>query len=570
MNEESSYWDRMSQKRLSRRRLMSMAARAGLGLAGATLLGCAAAPAPTPTKAPGAPPAAPTPTTRPAATPTPAATYGGQLLVTGRSTTVLDPDNQSGGRDAFNHWNMYDGLTSLNTKGEIIPGLAESWEIPDPTTIILKLRKGVKFHDGTDFNAQAVIFNFDRRANPDRIGYPKFKSKVAPDFELAKTYEALDDYTVKITLFRPSVSFLYSGLSGTTSAGAVGWMVSPAAVKKYNNDLRQASVGTGAFMFEEWKMDDKIVFKKNPSYWQKGIPYLDGITWLVIPDTTVALTMLKNKQAHMDNWMTEKEVPLVKADPDLVLGFKTMPGWISFEMNLKKSPFDKLAVRQAMAYAIDRKAISDVVFQGLVPPADAWFPPGTWPYDPSIKGYPYDMAKAKEKLKEGGYPDGFDVDITVSEAQPEYIASAEVIQEMLRKIGVRAKLQVTERAKALDMMNKGEFVAAMYGSSGAPDPTAHLMEVGHSRNDRVGNTVNKDDPLVKRLDALVDKADTTFSIEARKPIIAEFQKIQVEEVYRNLFLVYQIARFVWRKEVQGFETLPGRFASDYRTTWLKK
>lgn len=542
--------------------MLRKAAKAGIGLTGFALIGCAAASTTTPTRAPTASPV-PTPTS---AKPT----AGGTLIVAQRGTTTMDPDQASGGADAYLFPNLYNSLTAVDKVGKSVPELVESWETPDSTTVILKLKKGVKFHDGTAFNAQAVKFNYDRSYNPDQIGYPKFKSGSARHLERVKSYETVDDYTFKFTLKGPSSSFLYLGTGGQMSSEAPGWMVSPEGVKKFDNDLRQHGVGTGPFQFAEWRMDDRIALKKFPDYWEAGVPYLDGITWRAIPDSTAAMTMLKNNEVQWDNWFDFKDLETMKADPNLVLIADSVPGFVYLMLNQKKPPFNNVALRQAVAYAIDREAISKVVYKGVHPAAEAWFGTHSWAYDPKIKGYPYDLAKAREKLKEGGKPEGFEFIISVASAFPDWVQAAELMQGMLTKVSIKAKIELVERATMSTRRNTGEYVAESVGTSGDVDPHPDLARIHGTKSGWGPAALDPNDAVTKQVDALIDKGDAVYDIEERKKIYSEAQKILVDQVHFFLVLTYQTSRNVHWKGIAGYIQHPGRFFTSYRKVWFQK
>ncbi|MBI2303588.1 MAG: hypothetical protein HYU86_02430 [Chloroflexi bacterium] len=488
----------------------------------------------------------------------------------GNSTQGFDPDNATGGADAYRFPNVYNSLTAVDPVGKSIPELAESWETPDPTTVVLKLKKGVKFHDGTDFNAQAVKFNYDRTLHPDQIGYPKFKSKAAQHLVAVKSYEVVDDYTFKIILKGPSGSFLYVGTGGQMASDAPGWMVSPAGVKKLDNDLLKQGVGTGPFEFVEWLMDERVSVKKFPGYWEKGIPYLDGIKWLVIPDSTTAMTMLKSGEVMWDNWFDFKDLETIKADPNLNLVLIPTAGTVTLTLNQKKPPFNNTALRQAVWYAIDRDAITKVVYKGTRPPAEAWFPSTSWAYDASLKGYPVDLDKARAKLKEGGKPDGFEFTIKIASAFPDWVQAAEIMQAMLAKVNIKTKVELVERAAMSTQRAEGNFEAESVGWSGDVEPAADLLGIHSKKSARGPFVLDGEDPVTKQVDALMDKGDSTFNLEERKAAYKEVQKLMLDQAYHRLILTYETSRHAHHKKVKGYVQYPGRFFSSYRPVWIQK
>src|SRR4051794_7068237 len=234
-----------------------------------------AAPAAAATTAPAAPAAAakPTEAAKPAASGD-APKKGGMLRI-GLSTeaVTMDPHLSGSKIDRQIYHNIYEPLVMLDNKLQIKPSLAESWTQPDPKTLIFKLRQGVKFHDGTDFDAEAVKFNFDRMQDPAT------KSVRTGEIANVQNAEVVDKNTVKLNLKKPDAALL------ATLTDRAGMIISPAAVKKFGPDIQRNPVGTGPFQFVEWLKDDHLSAKKFDAYWDKNAgPYLDGLRYRPIPD----------------------------------------------------------------------------------------------------------------------------------------------------------------------------------------------------------------------------------------------------------------------------------------------
>ncbi|MBI2303271.1 MAG: ABC transporter substrate-binding protein [Chloroflexi bacterium] len=556
MASESSYWNDLEKRRLSRRQVLKSASRIGMGLAGISLLGCAA-PAAAPTAAPGKT-AAPQATT--AAVPRP----GGTLIVARERTVDLDPDLASGGDFAYHAPNLYNTLTTMDEKGKSIPELAESWETPDATTLVLKLKKGVKFHDGTDFNAQSVKTRYERTLSPET------KSRAFADLANLKSQEVVDDYTIKLTSKAPSGSFLYQVTGLRAAAVATGYMPSPEALKK-QKDLRTNGVGSGPFQTVDFVMDDHMTFKKFSGYWEKGIPYLDGITWKIVPDPTVRVTMLQTGEIHWANWVDIKDVARIKADPNLEAVVKPVTGAVTLTFNQKRAPFNNAALRQAVLYATDREAISKVIYLGLQAPGDGWLGPHSWAYDPTIKNYPYDLAKAKEKLKEGGKPDGFEFSMLVSPSFPDWVQVAELMQPILEKVGIKMKITMLEWTAASAQYESGAVDAGVIGWTGDADPAPDMRRAQSTKGGTyAAGLLDPNDPIAKEVDALWNKADSLINIEERRAVYVQLQKLLMEKAYYQPVLTYQVSRNAHRKEVKGYVQLPSRFITVFRKVWLEK
>ncbi|HWU39037.1 MAG TPA: ABC transporter substrate-binding protein [Candidatus Acidoferrum sp.] len=223
------------------------------------------------------------------ATPASAQVRGGTIRIAlDADCTTMDPHRSTAAVDRQVYSNLYGKLVDIDAKFNIVPQLAQSWEIKNNGLIyIFKLRRGVKFHDGSDFNAEIVKWNFDRMRDP-ALASPR-RSEIAP----VKDVKVLDPYTVEITLTTPYAPFL------SVLSDRAGMMVSKAAVEKYKDDYARNPMGTGPFRLVEWVKDDHITLKRFDGYWEKGLPYLDEIIYRPIPDTTVRFTAMRTGQVDL-------------------------------------------------------------------------------------------------------------------------------------------------------------------------------------------------------------------------------------------------------------------------------
>src|SRR5262245_989247 len=217
---------------------------------------------------------------------------------------TMDPHYSGSKVDRQIYHNVYEPLVVLDAKLGIKPGLAESWQQPDAKTIVFKLRRGVKFHDGTDFNAEAVKFNFNRmKTEPKSVR----KGEVAS----IDTVDVIDAYTVKLNLKRPDAALL------ATLTDRAGMMVSPKTAQERGPELERNAkgAGTGPFVFVEWVKDDHLLIRRNDNYWNKqGGPYLEQIRYRPIPDDTVKLQSLQAGEIHVMDYVQPRDVAAVKAD----------------------------------------------------------------------------------------------------------------------------------------------------------------------------------------------------------------------------------------------------------------
>lgn len=392
-------------------------------------------------------------------------------LVYGRGgdSTSLDPITSTEGETFKVTKNIFETLVEYGDQDTTLhPGLADSWDVSaDNLTYTFHLHKGVKFQDGTDFNADAVVFNFDRWMNGDDKQFPyytMFGGYKKDAGHVIKDVKALDANTVQFVLKRPQAPFLKN-----LAMSAFG-ISSPTAVKKYGDKYREHPVGTGPFKFVEWKQNDRITLEKNPDYWQKGLPKLNKVIFRVIPENTARLNALANGEIDVMDGLNNADEATVKANPKLqVIKRPSMNvGYLGFTVTHK--PFDNKLVRQALNYAVDKKSIIQAFYGGQAIEAKNPMPPSIEGYDDSIQAYPYDLNKAKQLLAQAGYPNGFSMELWAMPVarpyMPEGMKVAEVIQESFAKIGVKAKIQTVDWATYLQKAAKGDFDAYMLGWTG--------------------------------------------------------------------------------------------------------
>ena len=401
---------------------------------------------------------------------------GGTLIFgRGGDSVGLDPAHEEDGESFKVCENIYDRLVQYKDEStEIEPALAESWESSeDGLTWRFNLRKGVKFHDGTPFNAEAVLFSLNRQHDSNHpfhnVGGSYTYWSYTGLAEIVEKIIAPDAYTVQITLKRPYAPFIY------TIAMTPFSIVSPTALQKWKADFRSHPVGTGPFKFVRWDREDKVVLEANKDYWE-GRPPLDRIILRSIPDNSVRLIELQNGSIHAMEFPNPDDLPQIRADDQLRIIEQPGMNVGYLAMNLDKKPFDNLKVRLAVNHAINKHQIITQLYQGMGIPAKNPIPPTMWSYDDSIEEYTYDPAKAKALLTEAGYPDGFETTLWALPVPRPYIpdgsALAAAIQSDLRRVGIKAKIVTFDWGTYLEKTKNGEHDTAMLGWSadlGDPD-----------------------------------------------------------------------------------------------------
>ncbi len=457
----------------------------------------------------------------------------------------LDPASSGQFVERQVFYNMYDSLVAADPNLKIVPALAESWEISsDGKVYTFKLRKGVKFHDGTDFNADAVKYNMDR--------YKTLEGSVRKsDLDPVATIEVVDPYTVKFNLKAPNAPLL------ATLVDRAGMILSPAAIQKAGADIVRAPIGagTGPFKFVEWKKDDHLTLERNPNYWKKDsagnqLPYLDKVIYRPIADDTVRVTNLKTGDIDVIDTVPSQNVEDLRKSTDL--NYKDIPStaYAGIRLNATAEPFNNKALRQAVAYGIDSSAILKTVFFGVGALANGPIPPSSWAYDPTFKPYTHDVAKAKAKTAEGGKASGFTFKLQVTAGSPVNQQLAELIRDELSEAGITMEIEQLEFATIVNNTRDKKYQAALIGWSGRIDPDGNMYA-----HFKTGGSFNDSGYSNAQVDALLEKARVTSDQNERKAAYQEAQKIIMDEAPYPLY--YHAPSFqAVNKKVQNFLLMP--------------
>ncbi len=361
------------------------------------------------------------------------------VLAVASTFTTTDPYDANDTLSPAMAKSFYEGLYGFDKDMKMIPVLAESYTVSkDGLTYTIKLKKGIKFHDGSDFNAEAVKANFDRVTDPanklKRYGLYK---------NIAKT-EVIDPSTAKITLHTPFSAFI------NQLAHPSGVMISPTALKKYGNkDIGFNPVGTGPFKFVEWKTTDYLKVAKFDGYWKKGLPKVDTITWKPVVDSNSRAAMMQTGEAHFTYPVPYEMVDVLKAKPDIdiIAAPSIIIRYVS--MNVLQKPFDNPKVREAINWAINKEALSKVAFNGYATPADGVLPPGV-DYAVKLGPWGYDVAKAKKLLAEAGYPNGFETELWSAYNHTVAQKVTQFIQQQLQQVGIKTKITLLEAGQRVE------------------------------------------------------------------------------------------------------------------------
>ena len=430
--------------------------------------------------------------------------------------------------------------------------MAESWDLSDDgLTYTFKLRTGVKFHNGREMVASDVKYSFERLVDPAT------KSTSAADLASMKSIEAPDDQTVVITLNAVDSSFL-SFLVGQSC------IIIAKEVVEENGDLSQVAVGTGPFKFVEYVPNTRVVLEKNPDYWEEGLPYLDGMELIPIPEDTQRTTALVTGTVDFIEYAPLRDIESLQEDDELTLAGDANTNIRFIGLNLSKEPFSNLLVRQAIAKAIDRDAVLEPAVYGHGVTTEVLFPQAYWAaLESTVTAQ--DVEGAKALMAEADLADGFETTIT-SWSQYSFLSNAAVVvQEQLKQIGIEAELNLVENATMIDevYVNK-TYDIAVTGDSAYTDP--NTLVLGNFKTGESGNFVNYSNPEV---DALIDQGTAETDVEARAEIYRQIQAILLEDLpWINLFIANQFEAM--KSDVMGYTHIPTGSNLALREVWLDR
>ncbi len=470
----------------------------------------------------------------------------------------LDPHAVTAVNDFRILMNVYDGLVRYKSGTlEVEPSLAKSWQISsDGKVYTFSLRKGVKFHDGSEFNAQAVKFNFDRMLDKKHPYHNTGPFPLSFFFSAIVKTEAPDDGTVRFTLKEPYAPFL-SNLAYPT-----GLMVSPAAVKKYGKEFGRHPSGTGPFKFTEWESNSKVVLIKNETYWD-GAPQIKTVVFRPITDANTRVTEMLAGGLDL---MTEVPPDNVAtfADPGKFKVYEQAGPHLWFLiLNLKEGPMKDKRVRQAINYAINKEALVKNVLQGTATVATGPTPKAfAWAYNDSLQPYPYNPDKARKLIEKAGHK-GAQITFYVTEGGSgmlDPIPMGTAIQADLAKVGLKVKIETYEWNTFLGKVNPGlagkADMAEMAWMTNDPDTLPFLTLRTAAWPDKGGfNSGYYSNPKV---DKLLEDARTTTDQAKRAKLYKEMQSIVYEDA-PWAFIANWKQNAVSTAEVKGFQLQPSFF-----------
>jgi ABC-type transport system substrate-binding protein len=469
--------------------------------------------------------------------------------VEGTDADTLDPQVQRSRPSQIITDHVFDTLVRWKDEqfSDFVPDLAESWSLSaDSLKWTFKLRRGVKFHDGTPFNAEAVKFNIERVLDP-KTGSPNrslFSSidKVVP----------VDEHTVVFETSKPMATLLEA------LAGSQGAMASPTAVKKFGKDSSRNPVGTGPLIFKEWIPNQHIILTRNPTYFGEKVKF-DVFQFRPVPEGGARVVELESGNADIVTNIPPEAAERLKSNPKVKLEVMPSTFQIVFELNVARPPFNDVRMRKAINHAIDRKAIVEKVLGGYGSVPDGLFPPGVQARIP-LKPYAYDPALAKKLIKEA-FPNGYNEKIVIWSTNGRYVkdrAVAEAVQGYLNDVGLQTEFRTWEWAS----YQKQLYLAKPGQGTGKGSNDAHLWMLGTSIPDadwRLRRKVMPNDPANltgynnPKVTELMTKAVTTMNYQERMGHYQQVQKLFWEEDAAWLFLFNQVQIIGMNPTVKGLK-----------------
>ncbi|WP_087972419.1 ABC transporter substrate-binding protein [Oceanobacillus rekensis] len=442
-----------------------------------------------------------------------------------------DPIKGSAGSDHTLLWPVYETLIKFTSELEPEPGLAESWEFTDNTTLLLNLREGVTFHDGTPFNAEAVKFNIERINSGE--------SNIS-DLENIEKVEIIDEHTVELIFSQPDSSILLA----LSDRG--GMMASPTAVEEYGEDYSLNPTGAGPFKMVNHIPNGEIVFEAFEEYWQEGQPYLDKMTVKIMAEENTRINALKSGEVDLAYYLSPTNVQSLESDPNIVLKQVVPVKFRMLYINTEYEHVNNKAVRQAILHGIDREAIVQAINFGKGEAAYQPFPADYWASDSELT-IEYNPEKAKELLKEAGLEN---VSITMNHYTTAYEQRiAEAIKSQLSEIGIEVNLQSMELSAAVsNYFSEKEVPVFLSSWTGRPDPqmTINYLFASDSFYNVGGHSTEE-------IESLISQAASNYNQEERAELYKKINQKAVLEEAIMIPLFFELVTDAMNPSIKGYE-----------------
>ncbi len=444
---------------------------------------------------------------------------------------------------------VFNTLVKYAPDFSILPELAANWETaPDGKRILFTLQPGVTFQDGTKFDADVVKWNIDQRMDPV-VNSPQ-RDLLAP---VIASVEVIDPQHVAFNLTKPSPAIF--SLLGERP----GFMVSPTSWRKLGREFGNSPVGTGAFVLKEWVRGSQVTLEKNPNYWEKGLPYLDRIVVRDLAGSIVGVQRLLTGEVDYVGELTSTDVRPIEGKPDITLQPIKVGRWYFLQWHVNAPPFDNAKLRQAIAHAIDRKRLNEITMRGQGYVSDSPTPEGLWWFDPAVKSYDYDPAKARALLAEAGYSNGFEYQLSTPQVAI-FQQINQLLQEQFAAVGIRVTLQPVASSEWYARVVDGttNFTPTRWTQRADPDGLLSILfdSKGFANTMKYRND---------KVDALLEQARSTYDVATRKRLYGQAQQ-QIVTDLPMVPLIFGAEYGALRGNVRGFEWIPDQIPR-FREVW---
>ena len=454
-------------------------------------------------------------------------------------------------------WHVFDALTHVDENARLIPGLAESWRAIDAKTWEFKLRKGVRFHDGSDFTAEDVVFSIERTLRVPNGQFRPFTQRIVGK-------EILDPHTLRLRTAAP-----YAMLPYDLDSVFVVSRKSAAGARPEDFDSGKAMNGTGPFRFVRFARGDRVELARNADYWGKRSPW-EKVVFRIVPNDPARLAGLLSGELDAIEQIPTADLPRIRGDPRLVSSQKVSWRTIFLHLDqrheqvvgvtdksgrpLARNPFRDLRVRQALSKAINRQAIAERLMDGAALPASNLVSPPVFGYAPDLKPEPYDPEGAKRLLAEAGYPDGFAM--TLAAPNNRYVNDEQIAQavaQMLARVGLRVRVETFPINVYLSKGRNGEFAVAMLGWGSFSGDLALRSLVATPDPGKGFGAFNWSGYSNPRLDQLIERAFASVDDKRREELAREAMRLAMRD-YAVVPLHHQMATWALRRGL----AYPGR------------
>ncbi len=469
---------------------------------------------------------------------------GGDLVIAraGDVITMNSTASQFNNNSIYVFQQLGESLFTVTEDGQgLEPLLATGYTVSDDgLSYTVTLREGVTFSDGKPMTAKDVKFSIDQDTATAETGWGYVNAAI-------KEVKVIDDATVEFDL-----KYRWAPIIADLS------MFSNAIIpENYNgmtaDEFYAAPVGTGPFMWGEWKKGQSLTLVKNPNYWQEGKPYLDSVTWNVVPDANTRKLQLQGGQIDIDTTPDWSSFAELGATPGLRADAFPSTQHDFVEINQQRAPFDDVHIRRAIAYAVDRQALVDTVLFGNGEPANSLLSPGTPFYDKAAPGPQFDVAKAKEEMALSSKPNGFSTTLLIRSGDSNRASVAQIMQDELKEIGITVEIKQLEATAALQADIDSDFDMILSAwTMDIPDPdqwTSFAVDPATGAN---SSSTFYNNPTVI---ALNKEAQQEADLTKRAALYKELQKLTGEDAFLT-YLYYSPFAYASSDKVHGFHVTP--------------